>query len=271
MTIRARNRITFAFTIFSFVVFIIELLLIFYGIVFKKISFPQVVNNSTSSNILFSYNPYIIVAAILLQSFYAFFTSMLVYRNFQKTQTTEIVFFMLFLLALLCDSIRILIPIFYISETYSNFLIGVGDVSLFARLLAPLSLFGIAFISKEEYRQDIEKNSLIIIVTSLFFAEFIPLNTSVIFGNFAISYGYIKLVRIFAVIINTLSSITVLINSFREEFNHFMPLGFGIMAIGYGLVFTATSPFALAAAFILLICGTYLYLDKLHRHYLWTD
>lgn len=271
MTIRTRNRLTFAFTIFSFTVFLLEILVLFYGILSKRISLPTPSYYTKSSNILLSYNYIYVIIAIILQSFYAFFTSLLVYRSFQKTQTNEIIFFMLFLFAVLCDSIRILLPIFYISETYSNFLIGVGDVSLFARLLAPLSLFGIAFISKEEYRQDIEKNCLIIIVASLFFAEFIPLNSAVIFKNYAVSYGYIKLIRFFAIAINTLSSITVLINTFREEFDRIMPFGFGMLAVGYGLVFTTSTLLGLGTGFLLLGIGTYIYLDKLHRHYLWTD
>lgn len=271
MTIRSRNKITFFFTILAFVVFLIELFLVLYAVFFKKITFPKVSVTNKSENFLFSYKPIVVTAAILLQSFYSFFVSLCIFKTFHKTQATEIIFFLIFLLAMLCDSIRILIPVFYISQTYSNFLMTVGNVSLFARILSPLSFFGIALLCRDDYRQDLEKNCLIIIVVSLFFSSFIPLNTSVISENFAISYGYIKIVRTYAVIINTLASLTIISHSVKQEFNALMPVGFCITTIGYGIVYTAGSIAFLSAGFLLLCVGTYLYLEQLHRHYLWTD
>ena len=271
MTIRSRNKITFVFTIFAFVIFLLELLLILYALVYRKISFPEVQVSKNLAFFLFSYKPLAVIFAILLQSFYSFFSSYCTFKNFQKTQSTEIVYFLIFLLSTLCDSGRILLPIFYTSQSYSNFLIAVGNISLFARILSPLALFGISFLSSEEYRQDLERNCLIIIVVSLFFASFIPINTSIISGNFAISYGYRPIIRSYAVILNIISSITLLVNSIKKEYNIFMPIGFCMVTSGYGLVYTSYNIALLSTGFLLMGSGTIIYLVQLHRHYLWTD
>ncbi|MCR5188340.1 MAG: hypothetical protein K6C97_05335 [Treponema sp.] len=192
-------------------------------------------------------------------------------RSFEKTQANDMLFFLIFLFACLCDTSRILIPFFQVSESYSKFLIKLGDIALFARLLAPLALFGTTILSSEELKQNVNYNMILLIMTALFFSFFIPINSSIIFPNFCLSYGYTKLIRALAFIISISSIVTTIITCIKNEYKIKLAIGFALICIGYTIVFNSYSIIATIAGPLILGTGTWLYLSEVHNHYLWID
>ena len=202
---------------------------------------------------------------------YVCLTSLIIYHSFEKTQAPDIVFFLLFLFACLCDTSSLLVPLFEISGSFSLFLLKLGNVHLFARLLAPMALMGNTVLSTDDFRQSTDRNSIILIIISMFFAEIIPLNTAVILPNFCISYGYVKAIRIFSLIICLVSTISLFCTNRKNEYKQIMTIGFLILCIGYTLIFYCFNIVTLAAGIIFLGSGTFLYLNEVHKHYLWID
>ena len=84
---------------------------------------------------------------------YVCITTLAILRSFEKTQATELNFFLLFLLACLCNTFRLLFGLFHISGTFSKLLLKLGNCNIFALLLAPLALFGNTTLSVEDLRQ----------------------------------------------------------------------------------------------------------------------
>ena len=271
MTIRFRNRMTLIFFIVSVSCLMLGIFFTLFQYFSGGIVIPQVYTKSLSQNFLFQYHTLCVYAGIFILMIYTCVTTLIIYHSFEKTQAPDIVFFLLFLIACLCDTSRLLVPAFKLSGTFSLFLLRIGNFHLFARLLAPLALMGNTVLCTEEFRQNTDRNCIILIIVSMFFAEMIPLNTAVILPNFGISYGYVKAIRGFAFLTCFVSAISLFRTNQKNEYKQIMTLGYILLCMGYTVIFYCYNIFTLVTGTLLLGGGTYLYLNEVHKHYLWID
>ena len=268
MTIKARNRITLIFSITTTFFFVLILLTFVFQVLTGRLSCPNVYIKDTSKIFLLAYNSKCVFISIFLQYFYVIFTSFMIYRSFEKF---FFLFFLIFLLACFFDTSRILIPLFKISGTYSEFLIKIGNLSLFARLLAPLALFGTTVLSSDELNQNVNYNILLLIMSALFFSIFIPTNNTIIYPNFCLSYGYTRLLRGLSFVVCLASCVTIFITRLKNEYKLKMAIGFTLICIGYAIFFNSYSILSTIAGPLILGTGTWFYLSEVHNHYLWID
>ena len=271
MTIKIRNRFNIIFSIIAIVITSLNVLLFTYQILTKSFIGPEVYIADPSPVFLFKYNPLFVVIGIFLLDIYVIVTSILVHRNFEKTQSTEIVFFLIFLISCLFDTMRILVPLLRISNTYSRLLMQVAYVTLFARVLAPLSILGITVLSDDEARQNVDRNCIFIIITALFFAKLIPFNTGVINANFCVAYGYSKILRYSSFFICIASISALIISNKRNEYGQVTTIGLILFVIGYSAMFFCYNLFLLILGPLLLCIGTFIYLKSLHKQFMWMD
>lgn len=270
MTIKVRNRLNLTIFILSLIFLIFAFVFIGYQHIYTNFSLPEVyLTNQTSSNFLFGYNPYVVILSILFELFYAVLVLFLVRRNFFKTQSSIVLFFITYLTGCVFDSFRILIPLFHISGTFSQALLIIGDTSLFGRLLSTFSLMMIALFTLDDQPVQTDRNLLLLIVFSLFVAAIIPMNTAKILPTFNVSYGYSHIVFILIIIVEVLSVFTVFITNYRNESSQLQTLGFALLIAGYMLLIYTTNLFMLIIAYILLGVGTGIYMFQLHNNYLW--
>lgn len=262
---------TLIFFIFSISCLMLGIFFTLYQFLSHGIVLPEVYTPSASSNFFLKYNPVCVFAGIFVMLAYVCLTTMIIYHSFEKTQAPDMVFFLIFLFACLCDTSRLLVPVCRLSGTFSLFLLRIGDLHLFARLLAPLALMGATAMSSDEFRQSTDRNSIILIIIAMFFAEIIPLNTAVILPNYCISYGYVKGIRSFSLLTSLVSAISLFVINNKNEYKQIMTLGFLLLSTGYSLIFYCYNIAALATGIILLGLGTYFYLNEVHKHYLWID
>lgn len=271
MTIRFRNRMTLVFFIISVSCLMLGTFFTLFQYFSNNLVLPEVYTKGLSDNFLLRYSPLFTFIGIFLMLVYICITTLIIYHSFEKTQAPDIVFFLIFLIACLFDTSRVLVPILHLSGTFSQFLLKAGNFHLFARLLAPLALMGNTVMSTEDFRQNTDRNSIILIITSMFFAEIIPLNTAVILPNFCISYGYVKAIRGFSLLVCLVSAVSLFNTNRKNEYKQIMTLGFILLCIGYSLIFYCYNILSLVSGTLLLGTGTYLYLNEVHKHYLWID
>lgn len=271
MTIRFRNRMTLIFFIIAISCLMLGTFFTLFQYFSGGIVIPQVYTKDLSQKLLFRYFPVCVYAGIFILMIYTCVTTLIIYHSFEKTQAPDIVFFLLFLLACLSDTSRLLVPAFKLSGSFSLFLVRIGNIHLFARLLAPLALMGNTVLCTEDYRQNTDRNCIILIIISLFFSELIPLNTAVILPNFCISYGYEKAIRSFCFITCLVSAISLFRSNQKNEYKQIMTLGYILLCLGYTIIFYCYNIFTLVTGTLLLGGGTYIYLNEVHKHYLWVD
>lgn len=272
MTIKNRNRINLVFSIIATILFLCSITFISVQIIRGSLKFPEVyyqVHNS--SNFLTQYLPYYTMAGILFLLLYVAITSFCVLHAFSKTQSSEIAFFLLFLIACISDTFRMAIPLFHISGTYSRILVILGNIILFSHFFAPLSLLGIAIMSDTEQRKDLEQNMIIIFIAALFFAVFVPINTAKILPNFSEDFGHKKIIFTIVIIISIINAITIFIKNNQDDSTQSITIGFILLTIGYQILFNCYSLLSLVSGPALLISGTILFLNSLHKQYLWNN
>ncbi len=273
MTLKVRNQIFKIFLYFSIASIILSIAAVIYLALSRNIislpafRIPQILNkipfaveNQNATFISF----FILGLYVPLAIFFIF-------RYFENTQSSEIIFFSAFLLSVLCEVARFYTLCFGIWETFTNLLIFLGNIVLFGRILAPLSFVCASLLSEPEQQQDIERNYTLMIVTAFVFALIIPLNTAKIssngrvFESFSFPLAGIKFLLII------LAAISFYIRSFKHENRDYIPLGLWILLlyVGYSILISADNYLFMILGTLLLFSGTFFYLKDLHKMYMW--
>lgn len=271
MTIRTRNRLNIALFVISDIILALDVFLLIYNLFTGRFPLDHLPIHNSSTFILTRYDPYLVIFSLYFQIVYVSVTSMILYRSFEKTQASDIVYFYLFLVACLIDSFRLWIPLLDISETYSNLLFFCGNATLFAKIMIPLSLLCTTILGTVEQRQDIEKNIFIIVLTSFFFAVLIPLNTAVTNSNFSVDYGFKLTIKITSIVLIGASVLGLFIDNKNHMRKQYTTIGFGLIAIGINILYYSTNFLILIFAMASLSVGNFLYLKYLHNQYMWND
>lgn len=272
MTIKTRNRITFGFFIFALLISLAELSVFIFQLVRGELQFPQVyTTKAASSSFLFRTRNSCVITGIFLQNLYILATLLFILRAFEKTQSTEIFFFEMFLYACLCDSLRLLILLFHITDTYSTALLLIGNITLFARLMVPLSLVSTIILNQETHRQNMERNSLLIFIAGIFLASFIPLNTSIIKPNYLVAFSYERTIKITTIIIHCANVLTLFMQNFNKDSKQYTTLGYIMITLGNFMMFNSTNYAYLVLGYLFLTGGSAVFLRSLHKYFLWND
>ncbi len=270
MKIKTRN------TIFTILMFLSLLFLVssgvFTGIGFylNMISFPQSIPQSYVHNfVLLKCNFYAVIASIFIILIYNFVTLLLINVEFEKTQSSEIVYFVLFLCSLFMETGRLFTPLLNLWENVSSIEIYITKGLIFGRTLAPLSLLYSVIYSKFEDRQNVGQNIIGISVFSLFLAKLIPVNTSIVLpiGAFRVSFG--NLVYTILLIIFIVAIISMIIKIFQNHLESKLLFGFILLIAGYFILIQSYNILTTLTGTILLSSGTFMYLKSIHKQYLW--
>lgn len=269
MTIKYRNRITSFFFLVSIIYFLITIFFLLYQFFTKTLVFPKVTLTSIPTGFLVTKNNTAIIISILLIISYVCVTTYIIKINFQKTQATDMLFFIFFLIGLECDTIRIYLILLNCFNTYSSFLILLANISLFGKILAPLSIISSIIFSNDEYRKSVDQNSLIILISSLFFANLIPINTAIITPNFSISFAYVNCIRVFTIIVFLISIFSLLIKNKKNEYSQKSTIGLIFICTGYLISVYGYSIVTTFLSIIFLLLGTHYYISTIHKQYLW--
>ncbi len=273
MTIKTRNRLNLSLFVFSLVFLFANILFLLISLYKNSFSLDlsSFISEKNGGFFLTQYKPIVVIVSIFFQIVYVCVTSFMLFRVFEKTQASDISYFFLFLIALLANSLRLLIPLFNMENSYSALMIFCGKSVVFSKLMVPLSLLFSVVMAGIDQRQDLEKNIFILLLGCIFFSQLIPLNTANICSNFEVDYSYRKVIRISSILIIIATLIALFFNNKHRLYTQLTTIGLGLICIGTFVLFNSTSLFLLGLSFLLLLFGNALYLKELHKQYLWND
>jgi len=195
----------------------------------------------------------------------------LLIRFFENTQTSEIIFFTGFLIAITAEIARFITICLGLWLSFSNLLIFMGNVTLFGRTLAPLSFLCAALFSETDQRQDIERNYLIMVTVSVVFAVIIPMNTAKITSTGLVTEGFMHLINIARFLLMLTTVVSFFINGVKKnngEYKH-LAIFSTILLLSYSLLVSCDNFVFLILGAIGLVLGTLKYLQTLHKMYMW--
>lgn len=269
MTLKIRNRLNLISSTFALLFLIFNLVIFIYQYVNGNFFIPSPTSIPEGRNFFTNYNPLNVIISLFLEMIYACGVFFILYTVFEKTQSSEVIFFSVFTFAILLDSLRLWIVIFNLAYTYSVKLIFIQNVIVFSRLLVPFSLFLLVLLSEPEKRQFIEQNIFIAVITAMVFGFFDPINTGKFAPNLLHYYAYQRTFHIASIIFILGSIIWMYFDNKRKLISNKITIGFSMLALGFFFITDSSTFLFLLIGQILLYFGTYIYLRQLHNQYLW--
>lgn len=212
-----------------------------------------------------------VLFSLIFLQFYVPITVLILYFKFEKTQSSLIILFTVFLLGNQLEISRLLIALLNLQQSFSAIYLLFGNLALMGKIIALFSFFLISSECRNSQKLDAEIDLLLILAISIFITVCIPLNTNDCTKTFAIKYGFSKTVLVLFVTIMLLTVSTFAISYRKSENKSILKLLTSYLHIIIGLhLLTDTNIliFILIGA-MLLVFGTDLYMKALHKMYLW--
>lgn len=270
MKIKTRNHFITFLMILSLGMLILNALFLGHSIYQKSFTFPQNIPTGHFQNFFITRFNYIsVVTAIFVSLIYIFVSLMFIDVEFEKTQSTEILYIGTFLLGCLFEFHRLMFPIANLWSDCSRTTAILSRAITFGRVLSPLSLLFTIIYNNFESRQYVEQNIITLSAVSVFIAVTIPLNTETILPIGLIKFGLGKLIPNLQIFVLAVAGFTMLIKSIQNHYHPKLVIGFNLMLLGYALLIDGNSILTCSAGTICSFTGTFLYLKTLHRQYLW--
>lgn len=190
---------------------------------------------------------------------------------FEKTQTVEITFFAAAVFSLSIESFRLFIPLYELWLNAGFFTVAISRAVFFCRIFALLTLLASGLFANTQTIQQLGPSIFLLAFFSFSLANAIPINSAGLESNFLVAAGYSDILDLFFMMIGLLSTLSYLILGVTRGVGEYRAGAFGILVLlcGYTLLMACDSWLFLVAGTILCAYGAWIYLDRMHRYYLW--
>jgi hypothetical protein len=215
--------------------------------------------------------PYVSYMTMIASGVYAFVTLIFIYYFFEKTQSSEIFFFSIFVLSFAFEAIRIMVPLRMVNDFPGVFLVFSTRVLLFFRYLGFFSLFAASVYAAGLREQKQENIIFIIVLVTLTIALMIPVDGLSWDSSLLPIFGYSSMFRMVDIGIVIITVISFFIASYSRGTKEYSFIGIGSFLVLWGrtVLFSADTWITPFLGIALLVVGTWLICSRLHRVYLW--
>ncbi|MDR0290964.1 MAG: hypothetical protein LBI06_08520 [Treponema sp.] len=207
---------------------------------------------------------------VLALVLYSFLSAILIYYFFEKTQSPEILFVLLFAISSSLEVLRFILPLGRVYEIPSLYLLISSRIILFGRFFGIFSLATASVYAAGLKIQKQRNVALIITVTTLIIVLGVPIDTQTWDSSLLMVNGYaaiFRLIEIGAFFVTTTSFFIVAWSRGSREFA-FIGTGAALTFLGRNILLNAGT-WAGLSGLLLLAIGTWLICTRLHKIYLW--
>lgn len=274
MTLRLRNRFLRVFvagtSLAAAAVLIAFVFLFFSGGLSSLRTLPRAIDFSFKSA-LFEYNLYVSIVSLILLMLFVPASGIFLISTFEKTQSPEVIYYAGFLAGCFLQTIRLSIPLFDLWIGYSSFLVFTARANFAGQIICALCLWFSSFFSDEDSVQEADRNLAIALATAVLFSLFIPVNPATLNSAFLLSSGYKFLFELIFIILFLVSFFAFIIRGKQRNMISCMRIAvlFLVFFTGYRILSLSDSLFTLITGSGLLYTGSFLFLNTLHKYYLW--
>lgn len=267
MTLKFRNRVYFVLFCINILTFLLGLSAVLY-LVLNNVKIPA--NFQKDFDLIPFLCPYNKIASLISIIIFPFFAAafcLAIMQGFEKTAALEIQFFTGFVISCFLESIRILIPLLELWNSYSEFVKFIGKVIIAGRVLAPLSFLFSVIFSAVDQRQNSERNMFILFLSAALLGFCYPINTASFTSNYSIAWGYKELFISIRFVLFLCTVITILQNAYIFSIKEMYAKAFSapVFFLGYALLCSTDSFFEIAVSVPTMITGAIIYLTSIHR------
>jgi len=190
---------------------------------------------------------------------------------FEKTQTVEIIFFAAFAFSVSLEAFRIFIPLYQLWNNSGFYSVTISRIAYCSRILTVIFLLSSSIFTTRKSIQQLGPIIFLLAFLAFSLANAIPANSGTISSNFLVTPGYSTMLMLFFFILELLCTLSYLIMGKTLGVKEYFQAAFGLILLltGYSLLALCDTWVFLASGVFLLFLGTRIYLDRLHRYYLW--
>jgi hypothetical protein len=215
--------------------------------------------------------PYVSFVTMISSVLYAFITMIFVYYFFEKTQSPEILFFALFVVSFAFEALRIMVPLRIIKNFPGVYLLLGSRIMLFARFFGIFSLFAASVYAAGLGEQKQGNIVFIIAIAAMITALGVPIDSLTWDSNLMMLCGYTSMLKMIEAGIVLITMLSFLISAYSRGSREYIFIGIGSLLVFWGraMLFSADTWITPLPGLLLLVGGTWIICDQLHRVYLW--
>ena len=274
MTIATRNRLIRSAIVFSAIFSVIAVTCVI--LLITRLSLPLTMSGTRQLSILDSFKlfPYSPIASLLGLAFFPLFSLFfLIYLlfTFEKTQTVEITFFAASIFIVSLESLRLFIPLYQLHLFSGFFSMTISRISLFSRIFFILSLLSSGIFSTGQTIQKLGSGLFLLVFVSFSLSNAIPVNSGNNSSNFLSLPGYPGTLSFLFVILCLLTALSYIIlgkNRSSKDYS-LLSLASTMLLAGYSTLAFCDSWIFFIVGETLFFLGTWMFLGRMHRYYLW--
>ena len=214
---------------------------------------------------------YIPFWVMLAASAYSLICITLIYFFFEKTQSPEILFIGLFVLSMLFEFSRLVIPLREIFAFPAVYLIAAFRTLIFGRYFGLFSLFAASVYASGLDAQKQHNVFIMMVLAALIIALNIPVDTLAWDSAFMIFSGYRSMFFMMETGIFLVTMLTFFISAYTRGSKSYILIGlYAFLAFaGRGILLNSDTWITFIPGILLLVLGTWLICARLHGEYLW--
>jgi len=208
---------------------------------------------------------------VMFLALYSLLSIALIYFFFEKTQSPEILFVAFFAASFSLEVLRLILPLGYVHEIPSLYVLAASRIILFGRYFGIFSLFA-ASVHAAGYQSQQQRSAIMIIVTTtLFVALSAPVDTQIWDSSLTMLSGYASMLRLVDVGILLITTASFFIATWPRGSREFIFIGIGsvLALLGRNILLHTDTWAGLPVGLLFLSVGTWLICKRLHRIYLW--
>ncbi|MDR0315416.1 MAG: hypothetical protein LBH97_00785 [Treponema sp.] len=216
-------------------------------------------------------NLFAVHAAIIASAMYALFSIILTYSFFEKTQSPEILFIVFFVSSFALEAVRLLLPLSYVYEIPSLYLLMAFRILLFGRCFGIFSLF-IASVYAAGFNVQKQRTVLLVIAgATLIITLGVPIDTQTWDSTLNTISGHTSLFRLIEAGTFFITIISFFIAAWSRGTTEYTRIGLGtvLVYVGRNLLIFGDTWAGPVVGLPLLAAGTWLICTQLHKIYLW--
>ena len=216
-------------------------------------------------------SPHVPFWTMVIAAAYSLISIILIYYFFEKTQSPEILFIALFVISLIFEFARMVIPLKEVISFNPMFITTSSRVLLFGRYFGLFSLFAAGVYAAGLDAQKQETFLLMLILAALIIAMNVPVDSLVWDSTFVLWSGYKPMFTVIELSVLTVTIISFLISAYTRSSKSYVLIGIGILMAYTGRIILLSSdtwitPFP---GLLILVAGTWFACSRLHLQYLW--
>ncbi len=190
---------------------------------------------------------------------------------FEKTQTVEIVFVAAAIFILSLESLRMFVPLYRLWVHANFFTQAISRAVIACRIFILLALLASAIFSTSGTIQQVGPSLFLLAFFSLSLANVIPINTGSMTTTFLIPTGFRGSLISFLSLLGILTLASYLVLGKTRGVVEYEDAAWGLflLLLGYALLALCDTWLFLGGGTLLVSLGAWLYLDRIHRFYLW--